>query len=117
VTSEEHISAGRTALRTGRWEDARNAFEAALVKAETPEALDGMAEALWWLCDARSSVRFRERAYVGFRQVGDTTSACVAALSLSTSYLVNLGNEAAARGWLARAERVMREFDPNPMQG
>jgi ATP/maltotriose-dependent transcriptional regulator MalT len=117
VTIEEHISAGRIALRTGRWEDARAAFGAALNQAETPEALDGMGEALWWLCDARSSVRYRERAFVGFKQAGDETSACTTALSLSTSYLVNLGNEAAARGWLGRAEGVMRAADPNPMQG
>ncbi|MDQ4058768.1 MAG: helix-turn-helix transcriptional regulator, partial [Actinomycetota bacterium] len=117
MTSEEHVSAGRIALQSGRWEEARDAFEAALDQAETPEALDGMGEALWWLCDARSSVRFRERAYVGFRRAGDTTRACLTALSLSTSYLVNLGNEAAARGWLGRAEGVMRRADPNPMQG
>ncbi|MGH2779762.1 MAG: helix-turn-helix transcriptional regulator, partial [Actinomycetota bacterium] len=117
MTNEEHVSAGRVALRSGHWEEARAAFEAALDQAETPEALEGMGEALWWLCDARSSVRFRERAYVGFRQAGDLTSACVTALSISTSYLVNLGNEAAARGWLGRAEGVMRQVDPNPMQG
>ncbi|MDQ4059427.1 MAG: LuxR C-terminal-related transcriptional regulator, partial [Actinomycetota bacterium] len=99
------------------WEDAVSAFESSLAEEETSEALDGMAEALWWLCEARSSVRYRERAYVKFREDGNVASATRAAVNLSINYLVNLGNEAAARGWLARAERVMGDTDPNPMQG
>lgn len=113
-----HIEAGQAALQAGRWGDARAAFEAALAsERDAPEALNGMAEALWWLCDPRSSVRYRERAYLKFLQSGDTVLACRMALALSTSYLVNLGNEAASRGWLARAERVMEQTEANPMQG
>lgn len=114
---DETIEVGRTALQKGRWEEALAAFEASLAEKETPEALDGMGEALWWLCEARSSVRYRERAYVKFREAGDADSACSVAVKLSISYLVNLGNEAAARGWLARAERVMGDTEPNQMQG
>ncbi|MGH2736632.1 MAG: LuxR C-terminal-related transcriptional regulator [Actinomycetota bacterium] len=117
MTAEESLAAGRTALQKGRWEEARAAFEAALAEEESPVALDGMGEALWWLCDARASIRHRERAFVGFKQSGDLMRACATALNLSTSYLVNLGSEAAARGWLGRAERVMQGIDPNPMQG
>lgn len=108
---------GRAALQAGRWDEARAAFEASLAERETPEALDGVAEALWWLCEARPSVRYRERAFVRFRQAGDTARASMAAVNLSIVYLVNLGNEAAARGWLARAERVTQDTDPNPTQG
>ncbi|HEV3472302.1 MAG TPA: LuxR C-terminal-related transcriptional regulator [Actinomycetota bacterium] len=117
VTIDETIEVGRAALQTGRWEEALAAFEASLAEEETPEALDGMGEALWWLCEARSSVRYRERAYVKFREAGDPESACKVAVNLSISYLVNLGNDAAARGWLARAERVMGDTDPGHMQG
>lgn len=117
MTIDESIDAGKTALQTGRWDEAVAAFKVSLAEKETPEALDGVGEALWWLCEARSSVRYRERAYVKLREAGDTASACRTAVNLSICYLVNLGNEAAARGWLARAERVMRATDPNPMQG
>jgi ATP/maltotriose-dependent transcriptional regulator MalT len=116
MTIDETIEVGRAALQGGRWEEALAAFEASLAEKETPQALDGMGEALWWLCEARSSVRYRERAYVRFREAGDAASACSVAVKLSISYLVNLGNEAAARGWLARAERVMGDTEPN-MQG
>ena len=114
---EETIAAGRSALEKGRWQDAVAAFEDSLSEKETPEALDGMAEAFWWLCEARLSVRYRERAYVKFRATGDAPLACKAAVNLSIAYLVNLGNDAAAKGWLARAERVISHANPNPMQG
>jgi ATP/maltotriose-dependent transcriptional regulator MalT len=117
VASDDAVAAGGAALAAGRWEEARAAFEAALEERETAEALDGLGEALWWLCDARQSVRCRGRAYVMFRRSGDAPRACAAALGMSTSYLTSLGNRAAARGWLARAERVMQGTDPNPMQG
>ncbi|CAN5666029.1 hypothetical protein BH20ACT23_BH20ACT23_22680 [soil metagenome] len=117
MTIDESIDAGKTALQTGRWDEAVAALKVSLAEKETPEALDGVGEALWWLCEARSSVRYRERAYVKFREANDAASACRTAVNLSICYLVNLGNEAAARGWLARAERVMRTTEPNPMQG
>lgn len=114
---DELLETGRAALEAGRWEDALTAFQASLTEEETPEALDGIAAAFWWLCDARSSIRYRERAYQGFRQAGDTARAAATAVSLSITYLFNLGNEAASRGWLARAERLLRQTDPNPLQG
>lgn len=117
VVIDERLDIGRAALREGRWEDAREAFEALIAERDTPEALDGLGEAMWWLCDARSSVRYRERAFVGYRHEGNAARACRTAVDLSITYLVNLGNDAAARGWLARAERVMENTDANPLQG
>ncbi|HWM19267.1 MAG TPA: LuxR C-terminal-related transcriptional regulator [Ilumatobacteraceae bacterium] len=113
----DHLAAGRTALEQGKWADARSAFQDALVERETSEALEGLADACWWLCDASASVRYRERAWVRFRESGDLVRAGRAAIDLCIAYLINLGNDAAARGWLARAERVLRDTDPNPLQG
>lgn len=115
--TDEHLAAARLALEQGRWEDARNGFEASLKERETGEALDGLAQVHWWLCDARASTRYRERAWVLLRQSGDLLGAGRVAIDLSISYLVNLGNDAAAQGWLARAERLTRRLDPNPLQG
>jgi len=114
---EEPLVEARAALIQGRWEDARAAFEASLNEQETADALDGLAHVHWWLCDAPASVRYRERAWVLFRRSGDAVRAGRAAIDLSISYLVNLGSDAAARGWLARAERSTRGLDPNPLQG
>ncbi len=84
---------------------------------ETPEALDGMGEAHWWLGDAQSSIRYRERAYLKYRQAGEMVNAGMTAVNLSITFLFNLGNESAARGWLARAERLMHRTAPNPIEG
>jgi DNA-binding CsgD family transcriptional regulator len=115
--TEGQAAAGRAALETGRWEEARAAFAAALAERETAEALDGMGAALWWLGETRASVAYSERAYAAFRRAGDAVSAAVAAMSLCVTWISNFDNHAAAGGWLARAERVMREADPNPLQG
>lgn len=114
---DDQLVLGRTALDAGRWADARVAFESSLEETETAEALNGLADALWWLCDAGASVRYRERAWVRLRRAGDAIGAGRAALDLSISYLVNLGNATASQGWLARAERVTRGIDPNPLLG
>jgi hypothetical protein len=67
MTEVEALATGHDALAAGRWEEARAAFAAALAVRETPEALDGMGVALWWLGETRASVTHTERAYAGFR--------------------------------------------------
>jgi DNA-binding CsgD family transcriptional regulator len=113
----DHVAAGQEALEAGRWEEARVAFAAALAEEETPEALDGMGAALWWLGETRASIAHTERAYAGFRRAGDALAAAVAAMSLCVTWSANFDNPPAAGGWLARAERLMEDADPNPLQG
>jgi DNA-binding CsgD family transcriptional regulator len=117
MTELDHVAAGRRALEAGRWEEARAAFAAALAGEETPQALDGMGAALWWLGETRASVAHTERAYAGFRRAGDAVPAALAAISLCVTWVSNFDNHAAAGGWLARAERVMADADPNPLRG
>jgi DNA-binding CsgD family transcriptional regulator/tetratricopeptide (TPR) repeat protein len=107
----------QAALAAGRWAQARAAFEAALAEREAPEALAGLASALWWLGETRASVACGERAYAGFRRAGDPVGAATAAMSLCITWSSNYGNTAAAGGWLGRAERVLGEVDPNPLRG
>ena len=45
---EANLTRGRDALNRGAWEAAREAFEAALEKAETPDALEGLGWALFY---------------------------------------------------------------------
>jgi DNA-binding CsgD family transcriptional regulator len=117
MTELDPVAAGRAALEAGRWEEARAAFAAALAEEETAEALDGMGAALWWLGETRASVAHTERAYAEFRRAGDAVPAALAAISLCVTWFSNFDNHAAAGGWLARAERVMAEADPNPLRG
>ena len=72
-----------------------------------PEALFGLANALFWLGDIAGTIANCEKAYVGFRRRGDAMFAAGAALSLVGYNKGYLGNTAAARGWLSRAARII----------
>jgi DNA-binding CsgD family transcriptional regulator len=108
---------GYEALAAGDWARARTAFEAAVAAGDSPEALDGLGRALWWLRDAEAAVVNRERAYAGFRRDGDLARAARIALWLSREYALVWRNEAAASGWLARAERLLADVAPGSDEG
>jgi ATP/maltotriose-dependent transcriptional regulator MalT len=115
--AEDHLARGYEALATGDWPGAREAFAGALTAAESPEALDGLGRALWWLREERGSVVLRERAYAGFRRDGELARAARIALWLSREYALAFGNDSAAGGWLARAARLLRDVAPGAEQG
>jgi len=117
ATAEASLAEGHAALASGEWTEARDAFARVLAVADVPEALDGLGRALWWLRDADGAVVNRERAYAGFRREGELARAARIALWLSREYGVVWGNEAAARGWLARAERLLADVAPGAEQG
>lgn len=115
------LAAGAAALRGGRWEQARAAFEAALAGEETGQAHAGLGEAhaglgdaLWWLGDMHGALSRRERAYAAFRRAGDTAGAIMTAVKLCLDYKSSLGNHPAAAGWIGRAERLAGETGQEP---
>jgi len=77
-----------------------------------PEALFGLANALFWLGDIAGTIANCEKAYAGFRRRGDPMFAAGAALSLVGYNKGFLGNTAAARGWLSRAARIIESEVP-----
>ncbi len=117
TATDEALGRGYESLVAGRWSDARAAFQEALDLTDSAEALDGLGRALWWLRDERGAVVHRERAYAGFRRDGDLARAARIALWLSREYLLAFDNDAASRGWLARAERLLRDVAPGAEAG
>jgi DNA-binding CsgD family transcriptional regulator len=111
------LGAADQALKAGDWATARSSFEAALAQKETPEGLLGLGHALWWLQEAEASLRCRERAYAAFWGRPDPFQAAIVALQLSAHYGASLGNQAAARGWLGRAARLVEAFQLAPLHG
>jgi DNA-binding CsgD family transcriptional regulator len=109
---EGQVGAGFEAMAAGDWRGARDAFSAVLAVAEVPEALFGLANALFWLGDLAGTIANCERAYAGFRRRGDPMFAAGAALSLVGYNKGYLGNTAAARGWLSRAARIIENEAP-----
>ena len=113
----EFLAAGGAALATGDWARARDCFRAALQQDESAEALDGMAEALFWLDLPEEAIRWRERAYVEFRRRGEARRAARSAMWLGRCYFLVHGNATAGNGWVLRAERMVREAGPCAERG
>jgi ATP/maltotriose-dependent transcriptional regulator MalT len=117
VTSSQSIddlAAGRTALEAGAWQEALRAFERSLAVEETPEALEGLGLAAWWLDRADVVFDSRERAFRAYRSRGDHVSAARIAVWLAWDSAAFRGEEGVAKGWLQRARRLLEGQPESP---
>ena len=110
----DDLTAGRQALEAGAWQQAQYAFERALATAETPEALEGLGLAAWWLDLAVVVFDSRERAYRAYRSRGDQVSAARVAVWLAWDSAAFRGEEGVAHGWLERARRLLEGQPESP---
>ena len=108
---------GWGALRVGRWDQAKVAFEAELNSGETSAALDGLARSRWWLGDVLGAIDAWERAYAEYRRDGDDAAAARVALFLSKEHGHTFGSHAVANGWLARARGLASAPPHSAVQG
>lgn len=99
--------AGDEALARGAWAEARDAYTAALAARESPEALEGLGLAAWWLDLGEIVFDARERAYQLFVDREDGRSAARVAVWLAWDYWAFRGESAVANGWLRRARRLL----------
>ena len=97
---------GALALERAEWEAAREAFTSALARESSPQAHDGLGQALYFLGQVFEGIAERERAFEGYVAIGRCDEAARAATWVSHQYLL-AGRASAARGWLARAERCL----------
>ena len=100
-------AAGDQCLSRGAWSDARSAFASSLSERETPEALEGLALAAWWLDDADAVFDARERAYRQYSERGDRQSAARIAVWLAWDAWAFRGEHAVSNGWLQRARSLL----------
>ncbi|MEX1047615.1 MAG: LuxR C-terminal-related transcriptional regulator [Actinomycetota bacterium] len=117
IHGSDALRSGKEALAGGDWDQARASFEDVLKDGDDPDALDGLARALWWQNDLWGSLGARERRYAALKEKGDSTGAARTAAHLSIEYWSAFGNEAAANGWLGRAEDLIPEGEPGTEQG
>lgn len=111
------IALGQRALESGAWDEARSAFEAALrEQPDSPEALEGLGMAAWWLRDP-VTVFHREHAYREYRKRNDARSAGRVAITLAEDYRSLRGEMAIARGWNRRARRILDPLPPSAEHG
>jgi DNA-binding NarL/FixJ family response regulator len=103
---------GDDALARGAWSEARDAFDADLRGNETPEALEGLALAAWWLDLADQVFDARERAYRLYLARDERQGAARVAVWLGWDYWAFRGEPAVANGWLQRARRLLEDQPP-----
>jgi len=116
-TAAERAGAGWAELTAGRWAEARELFEQAVAVRESPEGLEGLSWAAWWLDDAETVLDTRKRAYRLYRTRGEAASAARMATWLAADQLDFYGAWAVASGWLRRAHRLLDELEPGPDHG
>jgi LuxR family transcriptional regulator, maltose regulon positive regulatory protein len=115
--SGDPLVAGLGELREAHWEAARERFQAALELEETPEALEGLSWAAWWLDDGDAVFAAREGAYRLYRRRADAAAAARMATWLAADQLDFFGAWAVASGWLRRAHRLLDTLEPGPEHG
>ena len=103
----DQVAQGEKALRAARWAEARVAFEESIADSVTPEALDGLGRALWWMGETGEALSTRAQAYSAYRKLGRIGDAARVALWLSLEHAATPGHEAISGGWLGRAERLL----------
>ena len=95
------------ALEAGAWQQALQAFERAVKAEESPEALEGLGLAAWWLDLGPVVFDSRERAYRAYRGRRDQLSAARIAIWIAWDSAAFRGEEGVAKGWLQRARRLL----------
>jgi DNA-binding CsgD family transcriptional regulator/tetratricopeptide (TPR) repeat protein len=108
------LAAGRAALARGDWLAAKDSFDTLLLAEESPEALEGLALAGWWLDLADVVFGSRERAYLLYRQRGDAAAAARVAVWVAWDYAAFRGEGAVASGWLERAHQLLDGLAEQP---
>ena len=102
------LEAGQRALEQARWGAARLSFEAVLDCGESAQAREGLGLALWFLGEVAEGISSRECAFELYASAGLGDDAARTAVWVSHQHFAG-GRVSAARGWLARAERVLED--------
>jgi LuxR family transcriptional regulator, maltose regulon positive regulatory protein len=92
-------------------------FEQAVASAGTPEAFEGLSWAAWWLDRPDTVFDARRRAYALYRAGGRVADAARMATWLACDELDFRGAVPVARGWLARAHRLLDSVETGPEHG
>ena len=111
------LRAGRAALRECSWVEARAAFERAVGAGAGPEALEGVAQAAFFLDEPDAAVDAHERAYAAYRSADRPVDAARVAIALAWEYRAYRGEPAVSDGWLGRALRLLEGREPTRERG
>jgi ATP/maltotriose-dependent transcriptional regulator MalT len=111
VTGDELLAAGREAAERGAWEEAREAYAAAVAERETAEVVEGVALSSLWLWDPDRARGGYERAYRLYRRGGDARGAARSAFWLAVLAFNFRTDGAIGQGWLERGRRLLEGLE------
>jgi LuxR family transcriptional regulator, maltose regulon positive regulatory protein len=117
TTARSDLRIGKTALTECKWAVAREAFESAVEAGAGADALEGLAQAAFFLDEPDIAVDSHERAYAGYRDAGRAVDAARVAIALAWEYRAYRGEPAVSDGWLGRARRLLDGAAPTPERG
>jgi DNA-binding CsgD family transcriptional regulator len=102
------IDRARDAVGREAWAEAYGGLRSLDPSRLTPQDLEGLADAAWWLSRIDESIAVRQRAYFGYAAAGSDPEAAGVAMRLCMEHFLR-GEPAVAAGWLMRAQRHLRE--------
>jgi len=104
------IDRARDALARDAWAEAFEALHAVDPARLTPQDLEGLADATWWLSRWDESTAARQRAYAGYAAAGEDPQAAFNAVQLCFDHF-DRGDPSVAMGWLMRAQRHLNDHE------
>jgi LuxR family maltose regulon positive regulatory protein len=107
------LARGTDAFQARDWALARDLLRDALSTEAPDEALEMLAISSWWLDDGDTVWQAREQQFRSLRQAGDDVGAARTAISLAWDATIFGSDTAVARGWAARARRLLEELPPS----
>jgi class 3 adenylate cyclase len=112
----DSLDEARTAAGRQAWRAAYGAYAAVDSDDLTASDLESYGEAAWWSGQLEEAIALRERAYAAYSAEGDALGAARLGLTLSWDH-EGRGAFAVAGGWLATAERLLRNVPEAPEHG
>jgi class 3 adenylate cyclase len=112
---DDALSAGREAAARGAWREAYDLLSPA-AGSLSPEDLEALAEAAYWLGKLDEAIGLREQAQAAWVEAGEPRKAALVALTVSGDYFMK-GDFAVASGWFGKAARLLDGLDESIEHG
>ncbi len=113
----KNIASGMRSWERYEWASAYEQLLPLLDDEESePEHLEALAESAWWCGSLDDTIAAQERAFKTYSEAGRNIDAARLAVDLAEHHALRL-QPSAARGWLARASRLLEDEPPTPTLG
>jgi class 3 adenylate cyclase len=111
------LEAGRKAVERHAWSEGYELLkESDTAGAISPEDLERLAGAAWWMGQLDDCISARERAFAAYMEAGDPRRAAMVAIMLAKDQYFK-GASSIGTGWVNRAERLLADVSECVEQG